>query len=247
MEDMSDHIQDDSKLQVSRAGELRFSLPAGLSVSDEDLRRLVEVCGTVQTESAGGLLGRRPALRCELSGIGTVVVKHYARGGALRKFLGDRYLRTAVGRAESEFRMLERLKRLGLQVPDAVGFAEKGGVLRQHWLFTREIPGARTMAEVAVTDGASALENLLPAAADQVQRLIGLKVHHVDLHPGNVLVGADGQVYLIDFDKAVHFSGPPRALREQYLCRWRRAVIKHRLPPELVELFAQGLLTREAA
>ena len=51
----------------------------------------------------------------------------------------------------------------------------------------------------------------------------------------------EGKVYVLDFDKAVRFSGNKNALRDKYVCRWRRAVIKHKLPETLSELMCIGL------
>jgi 3-deoxy-D-manno-octulosonic acid kinase len=79
-------------------------------------------------------------------------------------------------------------------------------------------------------------------AANQVVLLINQQILHVDLHPGNVLVDADGKVFLLDFDKAQKVAGKRNKLRDYYLCRWRRAVIKYNLPEVLSEMFALTLL-----
>jgi predicted Ser/Thr protein kinase len=52
----------------------------------------------------------------------------------------------------------------------------------------------------------------------------------VDLHPGNVLVTPENRLYLIDFDKARTTPVNRRRLREKYIRRWQRAVLKYRLP-----------------
>lgn len=57
---------------------------------------------------------------------------------------------------------------------------------------------------------------------------------------GNVLVYPEQSVYLIDFDKARHFKGSASDLRKAYICRWRRAVIKHGLPEVLSEYVSAG-------
>jgi hypothetical protein len=48
-------------------------------------------------------------------------------------------------------------------------------------------------------------------------------------------------VHVVDFDNARPFDGSERDLRDQYLRRWRRAVIKHNLPETLSELMAMEL------
>ena len=62
------------------------------------------------------------------------------------------------------------------------------------------------------------------------------QILHVDLHLGNVLVDSNSRVYLIDFDKARYSIQNKDKLRDKYLRRWRRAVIKHRLPEKLSDL-----------
>jgi predicted unusual protein kinase regulating ubiquinone biosynthesis (AarF/ABC1/UbiB family) len=76
---------------------------------------------------------------------------------------------------------------------------------------------------------------------DQVSTLIQNNIFHVDLHPGNVLVGRGGRVFLLDFDKARIARGNKNKLRDHYLSRWQRAVIKHGLPDMLSEMLAAGL------
>jgi 3-deoxy-D-manno-octulosonic acid kinase len=70
----------------------------------------------------------------------------------------------------------------------------------------------------------------------QLYLLIEEGIYHVDLHPGNVLVDNNHNVYVIDFDKARCWTGPKNELRDLYLHRWRRAVIKHNLPETLSEI-----------
>jgi predicted unusual protein kinase regulating ubiquinone biosynthesis (AarF/ABC1/UbiB family) len=67
------------------------------------------------------------------------------------------------------------------------------------------------------------------------------RILHVDLHPGNILVDTRPQVYIIDFDKAVTTAYHSSKLRQRYIRRWRRAVIKHELPLFLHEEFQTAL------
>ena len=77
---------------------------------------------------------------------------------------------------------------------------------------------------------------VMKAVIKQVSILIKNKILHVDLHPGNVIVGNQNQVYLLDFDKASIFPGEKNALRSRYLRRWNRAIQKHGLPEILSEI-----------
>ncbi len=71
--------------------------------------------------------------------------------------------------------------------------------------------------------------------------LINNNIHHVDLHPGNVLVDIDNNVFIIDFDKAHYFSKSKKKLKKKYFYRWKRAIIKHGLPHMLNEIMYAGL------
>jgi 3-deoxy-D-manno-octulosonic acid kinase len=92
-----------------------------------------------------------------------------------------------------------------------------------------ERPEARTFAELARTDALRA-RALLPQISDVVARLVEHRIHHVDLHPGNVLVDAEDRICLIDFDKTAHVTLTRSDLAERYRRRWQRAVSKHALP-----------------
>lgn len=132
--------------------------------------------------------------------------------------------------------MLEHLRQLGFAVPRAVAWAERGRFLIHAWLILAEQPGVQTLAALAQADTGRA-RAVLPQTTDAVARLVAAGIHHVDLHPGNVLIDDDNQVYLIDFDKAVPQAEPGPGLAERYRRRWHRAVEKHGLPGFLGEGF----------
>lgn len=185
------------------------------------------------TQSSDLLGGRMETLRLELPQLGPVVIKHYARGGWMRYVSRRLHLRSWVSRAETEFCMLHTLAAQDLAVPRPVLWAESGQLLVHKWLITHEIPDAQTLAEIARAEPRRA-EALLPAVAAVLQRLIAAGVHHVDFHPGNVLIDDTGRVFPIDFDKAKTVDFSHRDLAERYRRRWNRAVSKHRLPPNLM-------------
>ena len=107
-----------------------------------------------------------------------------------------------------------------------------------------EITDSRNLAEVSRSDkaeDADILHEAMMKLGEQVLSLIAHKIFHVDLHPGNVLVQKGGRVSIVDFDKAREFKGSAERLRELYLRRWRRAVIKHKLSPVLTEVMSLTL------
>jgi len=182
--------------------------------------------------------GRTCVSRLQLDGIGAVVIKHYRRGGLLRHIVKRRYLRFGKTRAQREFELLNTAGALGVSVPQPVAYAHKGCLFYQAWLATRAIGESMSLARLSLQDEAQA-RRAVPLIADQIGLLIRNRVLHVDLHPGNVLVDVNGRVYLLDFDKGRFYRGSREKLKQRYITRWRRAVVRHRLPQFLVEMLRQ--------
>jgi 3-deoxy-D-manno-octulosonic acid kinase len=88
---------------------------------------------------------------------------------------------------------------------------------------------SQSLVTLARTD-ASRAQTLLPQVSDVMARLISHHIHHVDLHPGNVLVDAEDRICLVDFDKTARVTLTKAELAERYHRRWQRAVVKHALP-----------------
>jgi 3-deoxy-D-manno-octulosonic acid kinase len=130
------------------------------------------------------------------------VLRHYRRGGLVARFLDDTYFYTGAARtrAYAEFRLLRRLREWNLPVPAPVAarYARAGLVYRAD-LITEELPTRLTLAR--------ALESgpLEPATWRAVGRCIAALhargVQHADLNAHNLLLGAAGEVYVLDFDR----------------------------------------------
>jgi 3-deoxy-D-manno-octulosonic acid kinase len=130
------------------------------------------------------------------------VLRHYRRGGAIARISSDRYAWTGETRVRSfaEYRLLAFLHRCGLPVPAPVGARyQRRGLGYRCDLITRRIEAAQPMSALflsgALRDAhwravGAALAALHEAGAD-----------HPDLNAHNVLIGADGAVRVIDFDR----------------------------------------------
>lgn len=198
----------------------------------EDWAAILRQLQLPPAQSADPLSGRVAPDSLDLPHWGRALMKHYARGGWVRHLSQRRHLRSRTPRAAREFETLHRLRAEGLPVPRPLLWAESGTLLTENWLVIAEIPRAQTLAEIARQDPARA-EALLPAVAAVVGELVQRRLHHVDFHPGNVLINDEGQVFPIDFDKAGWLDGPADDLNHRYRQRWNRAITKHGLPTAL--------------
>lgn len=192
-------------------------------------------------QKARSVLGGRGSVAIhDLNGVGPVAIKHFTRGGWLGFLVSHYYLKFGSTRSQVEYEMLETVKALGVSVPEPLAYIYRGRFFYRAWLVTKAIENHRTLAEL-ISEDRDRAENVVQQLVSHVETLIKNKIFHIDLHPGNVLVDEENKVYLIDFDKAHAYSGQANDLRDKYLCRWRRAVIKHELAEVLSELMCAGL------
>ena len=192
-------------------------------------------------DSSGAVLGGRNSVTgTHIDGLGSIVIKHYRRGG-IRRHLSNRwYLKLGTTRCQREFELLNTVRDLGIKAPEPIAFVYRGKLFYRAWLITRQIPQAISLARLA-TQNIDQAQTVMTSAIEQIVHLIQNNIHHKDLHPGNVVVDSENEVYLVDFDKGYTFSGTRKALRDRYLNRWQRAVIKHQLPAVLDDMLQIGL------
>lgn len=158
-----------------------------------------------------------------------MVLRHYRRGGLMARLAERTYLFTGFDQARSlaEFRLLGRLRSLGLPVPEAV--AAIAWKYRLFWyqaaILVKRIPGA-----VTFPDSPRLGDELLWEQLGQViRRFHDNGLDHVDLNCDNILV-AEGQIYLIDFDRcklvAESDNEADSAWKQRNLERLQRSVRK---------------------
>jgi len=211
-----------------------------LNLTDSQLRTLTGFFHQPDASGVSILGGRTSVTPAQLDGIGSVVIKHYRRGGLMRYFIKRRYLKFGKTRAQREFELLDIVGTLGIKIPQPIAYAYRGRLLYRAWLVTREIHQSLSLARLSLQDEkktGTAMESVI----EQISSLIQNNILHVDLHPGNVVVDAAGKVYLLDFDKGSVYHGNRQKLKNRYLTRWQRAVAKHRLPGMLTEMLQAGL------
>src|SRR5262245_54425247 len=168
--------------------------------------------------------GRGAALFIEHGGQ-SWVLRHYQRGGFMARISADRYLWTGEQhtRPFREWWLLAELREAGLPVPAPIAARYlRDGLSYRGDLITERIKGVQP---------ASALlaRAPLPAATWRaigacVRRMHEASVWHADLNAHNLLVGADGQVFLVDFDRARRRA--PGRWHEKNLARLERSLRK---------------------
>jgi 3-deoxy-D-manno-octulosonic acid kinase len=134
-------------------------------------------------------------------------VRHYYRGGAVARWLDDRYL--AVGAPRPWLEALASATARARQVPTpavVAGAIYRRGMFYRADLATEVIPGSADLAEVLF--GANRLslplEGALTAAGRLVRALERRGVFHPDLNAKNIVLegGADGPAaHLVDLDR----------------------------------------------
>lgn len=135
-------------------------------------------------------------------GTGQWVLRHYHRGGALARVLGDRYLWTGLGRSRPwrEFALTAQMYAQGLPVPRPLTAAlwRTGPVYRAD-LVTQRIPEARPL-DALLQQGR--LENRgWQDVGRCIRRFHDAGYCHADLNSRNILIDAVQKVWLLDWDR----------------------------------------------
>ena len=205
------------------------------------MERLIGFFSQPPLASDSVLGGRDSISHHRIEELGPIVIKHYKRGGLLGRLIRRNYIRLGKSRSRVEFELLQKARKLGINVPEPLVCASRGLLIYRTWLVTGEIESAQPLARLS-TEDEKRTRRVMAAVIDQILRLIRNRIMHVDLHPGNVLIDDQDRVFLLDFDKGKFHRGDTHKLRDRYIERWQRAVSKHGLPPVLSEMLLEGLM-----
>ena len=161
---------------------------------------------------------------------GPVVLRQYLRGGWVAKISRQSYFFTTVSRSRPfrEYHLLADLYDLDLPVPKPVAaLCEFHGIISSGALMTVRIASARTLADVLPgNNGGDHIDaDCWAGIGHCIRRFHDAGVWHADLNARNILLDADLQVFLIDFDRA-RFT-PGKAINgEGNLKRLKRSLSK---------------------
>lgn len=153
------------------------------------------------------------------------VMRQYLRGGMAARVARDRYLFLGEERARSfrELRLLGALRQRGLPVPAPVAACYRRGPLTYTAvLITERLPGVRSLSE---TLAAGRMDDARWAAIGRcLRRFHDAGVQHADLNAHNIMLGQQGEVWLLDFDRGR--LREPGSWRERVLDRLARSLAK---------------------
>lgn len=131
-----------------------------------------------------------------------MALRHYYRGGLFGRLVRDHYWFTGWEQTRSfaELRLLQHLSDAGVNVPRPVAAqVRKKGWLYQADLLTEKVAGARDL--VARLQHVPLPQERWEQIGQMIARMHGCGVCHTDLNAHNILLDAEQQVWLIDFDK----------------------------------------------
>ncbi|MBI4545899.1 MAG: hypothetical protein HY703_11935 [Gemmatimonadetes bacterium] len=181
--------------------------------------------------AAERLEGRGPALVVPMGAV-LGVVRHYRRGGAAARWLGDRYLRVGVPRPLRELLASRAVAERGIPTPAVLAAAVyPAGVFYRGDVVTSYIPDSTDLARALFGDGIPAGDRVQVciAAGELLRRLREAGVLHADLNLKNILLewsGRPPRVYLLDLDRCRVVERLGEGLHGAMLERFWRSVRK---------------------
>jgi 3-deoxy-D-manno-octulosonic acid kinase len=219
-------------------GAVVVALPSALT----PVRAAVAAAGSLHAWAAGSPGRRAYSGRGAAWGVsgpdGDWVVRHYRRGGAVARLLGDAYIRVGEPRPFRELRASAAARSRGVPSPEVVAVVVyPAGVVYRADIATRLVPDSADLAETTLGDARQdepARVAAWRAAGSLLRAAFDAGIHHADLNLRNILIArdetgaGDPTALLIDLDRATVVegaaSGRARARMLNRLHRSRRKI-----------------------
>lgn len=205
-------------------------LPAGAALYDPDavspseLADLLEHGLTARSSPLEGVAGRQ-GVRIIRRADRSWVWRHNHRGGWPGRVVRDTYVWLGAERTRSfrEWRLLHRARELGLPVPAPIAAVyERQGLTYQSDLITEWLPHTESLGRRL--EAAPVPRPLWRRVGACIRQFHAHGIDHADLNVHNILLDADGGVFLIDFDRGVIRA--PGSWPERNWSRLRRSLEK---------------------
>ncbi|MSQ92416.1 MAG: 3-deoxy-D-manno-octulosonic acid kinase [Gammaproteobacteria bacterium] len=152
-------------------------------------------------------------------------LRRYLRGGVVAHLVRERFLFLGEDRTRSfqELRLLATLLQMGLPVPAPVAAGYRRGCCTyMAELITERLFGAASLTEVLRAGRMN--EACWAAIGRCLRRFHDAGVQHADLTANNIMLGEEGEVWLLDFDRGR--LREPGAWRERVFDRLARSLAK---------------------
>ncbi|BFT32147.1 3-deoxy-D-manno-octulosonic acid kinase [Alteromonas sp. D210916BOD_24] len=155
------------------------------------------------------------------------VLRHFMRGGLVGKLLSDQYFFLGVecSRPFEEFRLLKLMREHGLRIPIPVAARiHRRGLIYRGDLITQAIPSSRDLHHI-LCESALTQEDW-SNVGKALAAMHNCQVYHHDANIRNIMMDAERQIWLIDFDRCHKRSG--QNWKQSNLARLRRSLIKEK-------------------
>jgi len=155
------------------------------------------------------------------------VLRHFVRGGLVGKAVRDHYVWTGADktRAFMEWRMLAKMADSGLRVPRpaAARYCRHGPVYTAD-IITVRIPKVRPLSELIAAGSCDSA--FWEALGRSVYAFHASGIYHADMNAHNLQIDADGELWMLDFDRGRLLR--PGPWQQRTLRRLHRSLYKIR-------------------
>ena len=155
------------------------------------------------------------------------VLRHYYRGGLIGKVIHDSYLFTSQRktRAAQEFALLAHMQTLALPAPKPIAYrVTRQGLFYQADLLSSRIENAQDL--VAILSKQTISSSLWKKIGRTIKRFHDHNIYHHDLNAHNILIDADENVFLIDFDRGEIRTSNQSQWQKSNMARLQRSFLK---------------------